>query len=85
MLRFAVAKHEKAALSRKARRDLRCPDCQIPLWHDGIRKDGVRITNGIAEAINNVIKTIIKSAYGYRNFDRFRKRVMLIVTYSKKK
>lgn len=47
-------------------------------------QNGARITNGIAEAINNVIKTIIKSAYGYRNFERFRKRVMLIVTYSKK-
>jgi transposase len=47
-------------------------------------QNGGRITNGIAEAINNHIKTSIKSAYGYRNFERFRKRVMLIVTYSKK-
>ena len=38
----AAAKLEKAAMSRKARRDLRCPDCRVPLWLDGFRKDGVR-------------------------------------------
>lgn len=44
----------------------------------------IRYTNSIAENINNQIKTITKAAYGYRNFDRFRKRVMLIITYKKK-
>ncbi|MDD4154906.1 MAG: hypothetical protein PHT30_05835, partial [Bacilli bacterium] len=34
--------------------------------------------------LNNQLKTIIKSAYGYHNFERFRKRVMLIMTYGKK-
>ena len=43
----------------------------------------VHISNGIAESINNNIKTIIKSAYGYRNFNRFRKRCMLIYYYTK--
>ena len=43
----------------------------------------VHISNGIAECINNNIKTIIKSAYGYRNFDRFRKRCMLMYYYNK--
>ena len=43
----------------------------------------VHISNGIAECINNNIKTIIKLAYGYRNFQRFRKRCMLIYYYSK--
>ena len=41
-------------------------------------------TNAMAEGLNNQIKTIIKSAYGYHNFDRFRKRAMLIMTYGKK-
>ncbi|MBR0230604.1 MAG: transposase, partial [Erysipelotrichaceae bacterium] len=41
----------------------------------------VRYTNGIAESINNHLKTIIKTAYGYHNFERFRKRAMLIITY----
>lgn len=44
---------------------------------------GIRYTNAIAESINNHLKTIIKSAYGYHNFERFRKRAMLIITYKK--
>lgn len=43
-----------------------------------------KYTNAIAECINNQLKTIIKSAYGYHNFERFRKRALLIITYSKK-
>lgn len=46
-------------------------------------QSGRRYTNGIAESINNRIKTIIKVAYGYSNFERFRKRVLLIITYKK--
>lgn len=44
----------------------------------------IRYTNAIAECLNNQLKTIIKSAYGYHNFERFRKRAMLITTYRKK-
>ena len=44
---------------------------------------GKHYTNGIAESINNHLKTIIKSAYGYHNFKRFRKRAMMIITYKK--
>ena len=40
-------------------------------------------TNGIAESINNHLKTIIKTAYGYHNFDRFRRRALIIKTYKK--
>lgn len=40
-------------------------------------------SNAIAECINNQLKTILKTAYGYRNFERFRKRAMLLITYSK--
>ena len=43
-----------------------------------------KYSNAIAECINNQLKTIIKSAYGYHNFERFRKRAMMILTYSKK-
>ncbi len=42
-----------------------------------------RYTNGVAESINNLLKTIVKVSYGYHNFERFRKRVMLILTYRK--
>lgn len=44
---------------------------------------GGHYTNGIAESINNHLKTIIKTAYGYHNFIRFRKRAMMILTYKK--
>ena len=40
-------------------------------------------SNGIAEQINNELKSIIKFSYGYRNFDRFRRRSMLISRYKK--
>lgn len=48
------------------------------------RQTEIRYTNGIAEGLNNQLKTIIKSAYGYHNFERFRKRSMLIMTYKNK-
>ena len=43
-------------------------------------QSGRRYTNGIAESVNNRLKTIIKAAYGYSNFERFRKRALLIIT-----
>lgn len=42
-----------------------------------------RYSNSIAECINNKLKTIVKDANGYRNFIRFRKRVLLICSYGK--
>jgi transposase len=36
-----------------------------------------RITNGVVEGINNKLKLIKRSAYGFRNFDNFRNRVLL--------
>lgn len=46
-------------------------------------QNNVRYHNGVAETINNHIKSITKAAYGYHNFERFRKRCMLILTYAK--
>ena len=46
-------------------------------------QNNIRYHNGVAETINNHIKSITKAAYGYRNFERFRKRTMIILTYSK--
>lgn len=43
----------------------------------------IHISNGIAECINNNIKTLIKLSYGYRNFQRFRKRCLIMYLYSK--
>jgi len=47
------------------------------------RQTGENLTNAIAENMNNHIKTIIKSAYGYQNFERFRKRCLLMLRYNK--
>ena len=46
-------------------------------------QNNIRYHNGVAETINNHIKSITKAAYGYHNFERFRKRCMLILTYAK--
>ena len=35
-----------------------------------------RITNGFVEGKNNRIKTIKRTAYGYRNLDNFRLRIL---------
>ncbi len=39
----------------------------------------IHYTNAIAESLNNQLKTVIKVAYGYKNFERFRKRALLII------
>ena len=36
-----------------------------------------KYSNGITESFNNKIKVLKRNAYGYRNFDNFRKRIML--------
>ncbi len=35
-----------------------------------------RLSNGFTEGINNSIKVIKRIAYGYRNFDNFRRRIL---------
>ena len=37
-----------------------------------------RFTNGYTEGINNKIKVIKRNAFGYKNFDFFRRRVLYI-------
>jgi len=36
------------------------------------------ITNGFTEGCNNKIKVLKRNAYGYRNFNRFRKRILFM-------
>lgn len=58
-------------------------------WKAGIAnglaksQNHTKLTNAVAESLNNQLKTIIKSAYGYHNFERFRKRALMIITYGK--
>jgi transposase len=36
-----------------------------------------RVSNGIVEGINNAIKTLKRNAYGFRNFQHFRARILV--------
>ena len=51
------------------------------------RENGKRYTNALAEGNNSHIRRVINVSYGYKNFDRFRNRVLLIrdMSLSKKK
>ena len=44
-----------------------------------------RFSNSIAENNNSHIQRAIDIAYGYRNFKRFRARIMLLLTYKKER
>ena len=58
-------------------------------WHRKLDKNWIyvhnyfytRITTGISEAFNNVIKTVKKRAYGYRNMEYFRLKIMQVAGY----
>ena len=41
------------------------------------------ITNGFTEGCNNKIKVLKRNAYGYRNFKRFRNRILHIFSHQK--
>ena len=49
---------------------------KINIKNSFIRVNGKRLSNGPMEGINSRIKTIMKSANGFRNFNRFRNRVI---------
>ena len=40
-------------------------------------------TNGFTEGCNNKIKVLKRNAYGYRNFEKFRKRILHMFNYKK--
>lgn len=41
----------------------------------------IRVTSALAEGINNVIKTIKRQAYGFRNMEYFRYKIMQVCGY----
>lgn len=45
-------------------------------WHEFLNYFIARVTQGFVEGINNAIRTIIRRAYGFRNFDHFRLQVL---------
>jgi len=51
-------------------------------WQCGILNSfDVAYTNGFTEGCNNKIKVLKRNAYGYRNFRRFRNRILHIFNY----
>jgi len=50
-------------------------------WNTVANYFKLRISTGLSEALNNVIKTIKKRAYGYRNMHYFRLKIMQVCGY----
>ena len=51
-------------------------------WFTGITNSfDTNITNGFIEGCNNKIKVLKRNAYGYRNFKRFRNRILHMFNY----
>ncbi|MBQ1772031.1 MAG: transposase, partial [Clostridia bacterium] len=42
-----------------------------------------RYSNGFTEGCNNTIKVIKRTGYGYRNFENFRSRILMILNRGK--
>lgn len=61
----------------------KCADTMIN-WSKGILNSfDVSYTNGFTEGCNNKIKVLKRNAYGYRNFERFRNRILHTFNYGK--
>ena len=55
-------------------------------WQKGILNSfEVPYTNGFTEGCNNKIKVLKRNAYGYSNFERFRKRILHMFRYKSEK
>lgn len=55
-------------------------------WYRGIINSfDTSITNGFTEGCNNKIKVLKRNAYGYRNFKRFRNRILHIFSHQRLK
>ena len=51
-------------------------------WQTGILNSfDVPYSNGFTEGCNNKIKVLKRNAYGYRNFGRFRNRILHMFSY----
>ena len=55
-------------------------------WYSGIINSfSVEYMNGFTEGCNNKIKVLKRNAYGYRNFKRFRNRILHMFSYQRDK
>lgn len=86
LLNFNIRKLENSLIKEmnKLGRTLRNWKIEII---NGLTKNpyGIRISNGIAECMNNKIQTLIDSSYGLKSFELMRKRVLYIDRNKKKK
>ena len=58
----------------------------LPLSLSGILNSfSSAIINGFTEGCNNKIKVFKRNAYGYRNFKRFRNRILHMFAYQSQK
>ena len=73
---------------------LNAQDCGVPQmkkcaqtmynWRTGILNSFEHpYTNGFTEGCNNKIKVLKRNAYGYRNFKRFRNRILHIFSHQR--
>ena len=61
----------------------KCSDTMIK-WSNGILNSfDTPYTNGFIEGCNNKIKVLKRNAYGFRNFERFRNRILHMFNYGK--
>ena len=66
------------AKSSNLKRFQKCADTFFN-WFSGILNSlNTPVTNGFTEGCNNKIKVLKRNAYGYKNFSRFRKRILHI-------
>ena len=66
------------------RRPHHCPHCNTMLknWEPYILNAfDFQLSNAFTEGINNSIKVLKRTGFGYRNFVNFRKRILLIHNY----
>lgn len=57
---------------------VKCADTMFN-WYSGILNSfDTKYTNGFTEGCNNKIKVLKRNAFGYQNFNRFRKRILYI-------
>ena len=62
---------------------INCSNTMIK-WSDGILNSfDTGYTNGFIEGCNNKIKVLKRNAFGYRNFKRFRNRILHMFSYKK--
>lgn len=79
--RLAMSSWIADAEQSELRQFVRCANT-MRNWYSGILNSfATPFTNGFTEGCNNKIKVLKRNAYGYRNFKRFRNRILHIFSH----